>query len=138
MQYKSVTVIRWVLAPFASILCPFILLNIANLILPHIGEFIWDSRGYYEIGVFDSYWYSCLKAFIFGAGFILPLIFILPSHAERIIGIVRIVLLTLLSVVLILAFTSDIPFGFWSTIKLIGLFLSAGLGFFVDKFFDHL
>ena len=76
-------IIRWLLLPIVCILCPFILSIIYGLLfMPYEGQLISDGRGYYEVGGFDVYWFSCIQAFIFGAGFVLPIIYLAPSHTK--------------------------------------------------------
>ncbi len=130
-------IIRWLLLPIVCILCPFILSIIYGLLfMPYEGQLISDGRGYYEVGGFDVYWFSCIQAFIFGAGFVLPIIYLAPSHTKMVLNIAKTILLFLLIGLLIWIFTQNISFGFWNTLKFMGIYLCICLGLFIDKFMD--
>lgn len=125
--------IRWLLLPIACILCPFILSMIVGLIMPIEGSHIWDGRGYYEIGSFDAYWYKCIQSFAFGAGFIIPIIYTIPSHTKTAVNIVRSIMLVIFIGLFIWLVNQDIGYSIWDYIKSMGHHLCLCLGLFIDK-----
>ncbi len=130
-------IIRWLLLPVACILCPLILSIIYGFLMPNEGQLISAGRVYHEISSFDDYWYGCIQAFIFGAGFMLPIIYLAPSHTKIVLNIVRSILLILLTGSLIwFSTTQYTSFGLWNTIKLILPYLCICAGLFIDKVMD--
>lgn len=129
--------IRWLLLPIVCIIYPILLFMLANIFIGFpIGSHIWDGRGYYEIGSFDAYWFECLRIIILSAGFILPIIFLAPSHTKTTINIVRTLMFIAFIGIFIWFLSLDLNFGFWGMLKLAGYFICLCVGLFVDKFFD--
>lgn len=125
-------IIRWLLLPIACILCPLISF-ILSIIYQQYFTVSADRFGY-EATSFSDYWFNCIQAFIFGAGFVLPIIYLAPSHTKIVLNIAKTILLFLLSGLLIWIFNQDISLDFWDILKFIGIYLCICAGLFIDKF----
>ncbi|OOF88747.1 hypothetical protein BKG94_06285 [Rodentibacter ratti] len=123
--------IRWLLLPIACLLFPMILSLIVSIFLPSEGDYIW---GGYQVTGFLSCMYECLRSFLFGSGFIIPIIYLAPKYTKIILNIVRVIMLIIFTGILIWFFNQEHNFGLWDSIKYIGYSLCTILGLFVDKF----
>lgn len=129
--------IRWLLLPIMCVICPFILGIVASIFVGFdAGKIFRVGAGSYEITSFDAYFYECLRTILFSSGFILPIIFLAPSHTKATINVVRSLIFIVFIGVFIWFLTLDRSFGFWDIAKLTGYFISLCVGLFVDKFFD--